>query len=429
MKTRLTLPRIQSLVCPPDKHQVFLYDADTPRLAVRVTAGGTKTFVFEGRFGGKNLRMTIGNTTAWTIDQAREEARRIQRLIDVGDDPREAKAKRKDTALLERQQRKQAAVTVGEAWTAFIAAHSGPHGWRPGTRALVLRMANTGEDGRAPGPLAAVMDLPLAELDGDTVRAIFTRENPIRPKVTVIAVNWLNAFTRWCSRQKPYRPLVRQEVIDLSGIKRDLSVSSVPRKDCLLREHLPAFFAACQAEDNPCVAAALQGLLLTGARKTELLTLRWEDVDFQWRSLRIADKVADHRMIPLTPYLAGLIASLPRRNAYVFSSARSGDGRLTSNLNWNLDRVIDRADIPHVTLHGLRRSFASLAEWVEVPAGIVAQIMGHAPSATAEKHYRVRPLDLLREWHERIEAWILEQAGIAMNTDSAAALPAIRRVK
>jgi hypothetical protein len=48
-----------------------------------------------------------------------------------------------------------------------------------------------------------------------------------------------------------------------------------------------------------------------------------------------------------------------------------------------------------------------------LPAGVVAQIMGHKPSATAEKHYTVRPLDLLRVHHEKIEAWILEQAGIA----------------
>ena len=44
--------------------------------------------------------------------------------------------------------------------------------------------------------------------------------------------------------------------------------------------------------------------------------------------------------------------------------------------------------------------------------GVVAQIMGHKPSAIAEKHYRRRPLDLLRMWHTRIEASILEQAGI-----------------
>jgi len=53
-----------------------------------------------------------------------------------------------------------------------------------------------------------------------------------------------------------------------------------------------------------------------------------------------------------------------------------------------------------------------LVEWVECPAGIAAQIMGHKPSATAEKHYRRRPLDLLRMWHTKIEGWILEQAGV-----------------
>lgn len=56
-----------------------------------------------------------------------------------------------------------------------------------------------------------------------------------------------------------------------------------------------------------------------------------------------------------------------------------------------------------------------LSEWVEVPAGIVAQIMGHKPSAITEKHYIQRELDLLHLWHVKIEAWILEQAGIEFN--------------
>jgi intergrase/recombinase len=62
-----------------------------------------------------------------------------------------------------------------------------------------------------------------------------------------------------------------------------------------------------------------------------------------------------------------------------------------------------------------------------VPAGIVAQIQGHKPSATAEKHYRVRPIDLLRQWHTKIEAWILDQAGIELPTEQEAA-PALRVV-
>lgn len=72
------------------------------------------------------------------------------------------------------------------------------------------------------------------------------------------------------------------------------------------------------------------------------------------------------------------------------------------------------AGVEGLTIHGLRRSFGSLAEWCEMPVGIIAQIMGHKPSATAERHYRVRPLDLLRMWHIKFESWILEQAGVVI---------------
>ncbi len=65
--------------------------------------------------------------------------------------------------------------------------------------------------------------------------------------------------------------------------------------------------------------------------------------------------------------------------------------------------------------------FGTLAEWVECPVGVVAQIQGHKPSATAEKHYRRRPLDLLRMWHVKIEGWILEQAGIEQPGDELSA--------
>jgi integrase len=84
------------------------------------------------------------------------------------------------------------------------------------------------------------------------------------------------------------------------------------------------------------------------------------------------------------------------------------------------------AGLPHLSLHGLRRSFGTLAEWTETPVGVVAQIMGHKPSAIAEKHYRRRPLDLLRKWHEKIEAWILEQAGIEQPKEDQAGLHQVK---
>ena len=64
---------------------------------------------------------------------------------------------------------------------------------------------------------------------------------------------------------------------------------------------------------------------------------------------------------------------------------------------------------------------------VPTPVGVVAQIQGHKPSATAEKHYTVRPLELLRLHHEKIEAWMLEQAGVTF--DAKAAPSSLRVVK
>ena len=117
------------------------------------------------------------------------------------------------------------------------------------------------------------------------------------------------------------------------------------------------------------------------------------------------------RIVPLTPYVASLLSALPRRNEWVFSSPGAKSGRLQEpRIPHN--KALAAAGLPALTLHGLRRSFGTLAEWVECPTGVSAQIMGHKPSALAEKHYRRRPLDLLRMWHTKIEGWILEQAGI-----------------
>lgn len=139
--------------------------------------------------------------------------------------------------------------------------------------------------------------------------------------------------------------------------------------------------------------------------------MRWGDVDFQWRSICIKDKVEGLRTIPLTPYVAQLLTTLPRRNDYVFSSATSKSGYIEEPRIAHT-KALAIAGLPHVSLHGLRRSFGTLCEWVEMPSGISAQIMGHKPSALAEKHYRRRPLDLLRKWHDTIESWILQQAHI-----------------
>jgi integrase len=191
----------------------------------------------------------------------------------------------------------------------------------------------------------------------------------------------------------------------------------------LEKSQLKAWFAAVQNLGNPTVSAYLQTVLLTGARPGEILGMQWADINLMWKGVTIRGKVEGERVIPLTPYISQMLAVLLRRvvtdkktdektaNPWVFSNPTAKGGALSIPRSHHVcaSKV---AGLEGLTLHDLRRSCKSLTEWLEMPAGVVAQIMGHKPSATAEKHYTVRPLDLLRVHHERIEAWILEQAGI-----------------
>jgi len=201
-------------------------------------------------------------------------------------------------------------------------------------------------------------------------------------------------------------------------VKNKVQKPQTKKNDSLRKAQLRPWFETVQKIGNPVISAYLQSLLLTGARRNELAALRWADVDFQWKSLTIRDKVEGERTIPLTPYVEHLISALPRRNEFVFSSPAAASGRLEEPRNPH-NKALTAAALPALSLHGLRRSFGTLSEWVEVPAGIVAQIMGHKPSAIAEKHYIQRELDLLHLWHVKIESWILEQAGVAFDAKAA----------
>ena len=204
---------------------------------------------------------------------------------------------------------------------------------------------------------------------------------------------------------------------DLGAVENKELRDEVPSRkskkfDVLQRGHLKAWFKAATSLNSPVARVYLQALLLTGARREEMANLRWSDVDFQWSAIWVKDKVnAEGRKIPLTPYLRSLFDQLPRRNQWVFSSPIAKDGRY-KDPSVSHQRVLKLAEIPPVTIHGLKRSFLSLVEWTEMPKGVCSQIVGHSESATAERHYVTRPLDLLAIWHAKYEAWILQQAEI-----------------
>lgn len=416
----LTVGLLERLSCPEGKAKAFMRDSEAPGLCVRVTAKGAKSFVFQTKTKqGDFFSKTMGDVKAWTIEQARAEARRLAVMLDTGQDPRELERQQQADKKAQRQQEQAQAVTAAEAWAAYIQErtpqwgehHRNDHerlaraGGVPSTR------GTRGKGVTTAGPLYPLLALPLRELTAPAIEAWATKEGQTRPTAARLAWRLLRAFLAWCAEHPQYSASVPSSNPAKTRKAREALGKAGIKQDALLKEQLPAWFSAVRMLGSPTVSAYLQAVLLTGARPGEVLAMRWEDINTQWRGLTIRDKVEGERVIPLTPYLHHLLAALPRRNAWVFASTRT-EGAPMTEPNHTHDRACKVAGIDSLTLHGLRRSFKSLTEWLEVPAGVVAQIQGHKPSATAEKHYTVRPLDLLRLHHERIEAWILEQAGV-----------------
>ena len=438
-KVVFTAGRIKGFKCPADKPQAFLWDVTAPGLGLRLTPDGKPSYIFQGRYQEKTIRLTIGGLDAWSIPQAQEKARELQRLIDSGSDPRDLKR----DALTASQAKqiltnakikadKVAALTVGEVWARYIEErrphwgdlHYRDHIDKAKAGGLPSGRRGGGKQLTKPAPLAALMPLYLKDLDQSTIEAWAAKEGKTRPSSARLAWRLLTVFLTWCGEQSAYADLLPANNPAKTKKAREALGKAGTKSDVLQREQLAAWFTAVQQLQNPVIAACLQFMLLTGARPGEVLALRWEDINTQWKGISIRDKVEGTREIPATPYMLHLLAALPRRNEWVFSSPTSGTGCLTEPNNPHT-RACKAAGLEGLTLHGLRRSFASLTEWLETPAGVVAQIQGHKPSATAEKHYKVRPLELLRVHHEKIEAWILEQAGIVFD---AKAVPGALRV-
>ena len=401
-------------------------DLKAPGLRVRVTAAGARSFVFEAKLNRQTIRRTIGDVRAWSIEQARQEANRLRVTLDAGTDPREVerqqaadKAAQAVAVAAQAAARERAAVTVGEVWKDYIEQrrpfwgdlHYRDHIDKAKPGGLPSGRRGGGKQLTKPGPLAALMPLQLKDLDQTTVEAWATNEGKTRASSARLAWRLLTVFLTWCGEQPAHAGLVPTKNPAKTKKAREALGKAGTKSDVLQREQLAAWFTAVQQIPNPVIAACLQMMLLTGARPGEVLALRWEDVNTQWKGISIRDKVEGTREIPATPYMLHLLAALPRRNGWIFSSPTSATGCLTEPNNPHT-RACKAAGLEGLTLHGLRRSFASLTEWLETPAGVVAQIQGHKPSATAEKHYKIRPLELLRVHHERIEAWILEQAAV-----------------
>ena len=432
VKKNFTAEVIATYQCKAGKSQSIYWDAKTTGLGLRVTSNGAKSYIFETSLNNKTIRITIGDIRTYSIKAAQVEATNLKAMTDKGIDPRqvkadqiannEAKAKaERDEALALALQVQRESVTLGKVWLEYIAerkeAKEGKDkSWSDRHYKDHIKMIHAGGVQRKrsdklteAAPLASLAKLKLVDITPAKVTEWANAEAERRPTQARLAFRLLRAFLSWCKIHETYGQIVTDNAAKNDVARKRLGKPQT-KSDSLEREQLPAWFSAVKQINNPVISAYLQTLLLTGRRREQIAELKWTDIDFQWNKITMNDKTERFATIPLTPYVAHLLQSLARRNEYVFSSPTAKSSYLADPSTAHRE-ACGEANI-ELTLHGLRRSFASLTEWIEMPAGIAAQIQGHAPQGVREGHYIRRPLDLLRMWHIKIEAWILKEAGI-----------------
>lgn len=419
MKFKFTTAKVLKLEKPADgKNQIFYWDLDTPGLSVRVTQNENRSYIFQSRVSGTSLRMTIGDVSVWSLDDARKESRRLQQLCDQGIDPRRNRAEedQKNDEFSKATQNEK--ITFGRVFSEYV--DSNKHLWSERHLKDHIELSHRGGEAKVrgkgltiPGVMASILDIPLVAFTSDTLIDWQTKEAQTRPGRAALGFRITRSCINWCQEHDIYMNLIDSKVHQAKRVRRAVPVLK-PVKNSVQRNQLKEWFLAVNDIQNIMHRTFLQISILCGPRSESMRSLTYSQLDFKWKTISIWDKVEqEDRIIPMTPYVEKLLQQLPKHpdSDFVFWSEQSKTRHIT-DIRKSYYTALEEKGLPKFTIHDLRRSFSNLAEWLEIPTGVVAQIMGHKPSATAEKHYKDRPVDLLRVHHTKIEEWILNEANI-----------------
>ncbi len=204
------------------------------------------------------------------------------------------------------------------------------------------------------------------------------RDKPIQANRTLALLSKMFGLAeRWGLRPPGSNPCRGIDRFPEKRRERFLSGGEIARLGAVLEEEEP---------HETFVVLAIRLLLLTGARRDEVLTLRWADVDFERSALRLPDSKTGAKVIPLGPAALALLAMAPRLegNPYVIPGRRVG-GRLVG-LQRPWARIRERAGLGDVRLHDLRHSFASVGAAAGLGLPILGAILGHRNHATTARY-------------------------------------------
>jgi integrase len=270
------------------------YDSALPGFGVRVFPSGAKSFVVWYRTDSGRKRLhTLGKYGTLTLQQGRDLARRTLMQAKTGADP-----------LGERQHARHGE-TVRDLAETYLERHAKKHkkSWKEDQRRLKKYV------------LPAIGARKVADVARSDVARLHTRVGDTKPyeanRVLALLKVMFNKAAEW-GLLDDGAPNPAARVQAFKERSRDRWVTPA---------EMPALVAAIEAEPNLYIRAAFKLYLLTGLRRAELLNLRWKDVDFDRRELRLDDtKAGRSHVVPLSAPALEILKELPRQlgNAYLF---------------------------------------------------------------------------------------------------------------
>jgi integrase len=326
-----------------------------------VTAAGAKAFVVNYRARGIERRYTIGSFPDWPTTEAREEAKRLKRIVDQGGDP----------ALQRREDR--AAPTVGDLIERYRKEH-----------APKKRESSRGED---EGLLRQwvipefgarkVADIRRADIER-LHRKITDRGAPVRANRTLILLSRLFTLAmRWEMRSdNPVKEIERNP--------------EEPRDRYLSADEMQRLAAALARLRSQQAANAIRLLLLTGARRMEVLAATWNQFDFEagaWTKPSSHTKSKKLHRVPLSGPALELLTAMKEaagRSKYLFPG-RGGDGHL-GDIKKSWQAVCQAARIADAHAHDLRHSYAATLASGGESLPVIGALLGHTQAQTTQRY-------------------------------------------
>jgi len=383
-RLHLTERSIEALGAPTQAaggatRQILYFDTEQPRLAVRVTSGGSRCFVVDAWAHGRTVRVKLADCSSLSLKEARrralEELAKITRGVNPNEERRAAAAR---------------GITLGEALEAYIATRKAARRLARRTeydyRRLVygaftteckrLHEAKRTTEGSRQhnGYLSPWRARPLQEITPAMIakrHAELLERSGAQANYAMRLLSALFNFARARYELAPGAPIAENPVRILSLTKAWYRVG---RRSTVIRAHeLERWFRAVLELRSPAsnglahaVRDYLQFLVLTGLRRSEGAMLRWADVDLEARVFTVRDtKNREAHTLPLTDYLVELLRARQDNGAYVFAGA--GPRGYLVEPKKLLEHVREASGVAF-TLHDLRRTFASIAESIDIPA-------------------------------------------------------------